>query len=63
MEVQGRMVLVSGVSCGEKYAIFNMQGGLVESGFANTNSIEVALSHSGSYLLYISGQFKKISVK
>ena len=63
IDVSGRSLHVSGVPHGEKYAIFNMQGGLVEYGFANTGSVEVTLNRSGTYLLYIAGAFKKFSIR
>ncbi len=63
IDVSGKALHVSGVPHGEKYAIFNMQGGLVEYGFANTGSVEVTLNRSGTYLLYIAGAFKKFSIK
>ena len=63
IDVSGKSLHVSGVPHGEKYAIFNMQGGLVEYGFANTGSVEVTLNRSGTYLLYIAGAFKKFSIK
>ena len=63
IDVSGKALHVSGVPHGEKYAIFNMQGGLVEYGFANTGSVEVTLNRSGTYLLYIAGAFKKFSIR
>ena len=63
IDVSGKALHVSGVPHGEKYAIFNMQGGLVEYGFANTGSVEVTLNRSGTYLLYTAGRFKKFSIK
>ena len=63
IDVSGKALHVSGVPHGEKYAIFNMQGSLVHSGYAVAGSIDVTLNSSGSYLLYTAGRFKKFSIK
>ena len=63
IDVSGKALHVSGVPHGEKYAIFNMQGSLVHSGYAVVGSIDVTLNSSGSYLLYTAGRFKKFSIK
>ena len=63
IDVSGKALHVSGVPHGEKYAIFNMQGSLVHSGYAVAGSIDVTLNSSGSYLLYTAGRFKKLSIK
>jgi hypothetical protein len=63
IDVFGKTLHVSGVSRSEKYAIFNMQGSLVHSGYAVAGSIDVTMNSSGSYLLYTAGQFKRFSIK
>ena len=63
IDVSGKALHVSGVPHGEKYAIFNMQGSLVHSGYAVVGSIDVTLNSSGSYLLYTAGRFKKFSIR
>lgn len=61
--VYGRSVLVSGVSAGSSYAVFDMLGGFVKGGVTDNVSFNVDLPRAGNYLVRVGNQVQKVNVR
>lgn len=59
----GRMVEISGLRVGESYALMDLQGRLLQRGFANGSMVMLQVAQSGRYLLRIAGRNKIVNVR
>ena len=59
----GRMVEISGLRVGEGYALMDLQGRLLQRGFANGSTVMLQVAQSGRYLLCIAGRNKIVNVR
>lgn len=59
----GRMVEISGLRVGESYALMDLQGRLLQRGFANGSTVMLQVAQSGRYLLRIAGRNKIVNVR
>ena len=59
----GRMVEISGLRVGEGYALMDLQGRLLQRGFANGSTVMLQVAQSGRYLLRIAGRNKIVNVR
>ncbi len=59
----GRMVEISGVQAGEGYALMDMQGRLLQRGYANGAVVALRVMQPGRYLIRVAGQTKAVIVR
>ena len=63
IRTQGRMVEISGMQAGDSYALMDLQGRLLQRGFANGSTVMLQVAQSGRYLLRIAGRNKIVNVR
>lgn len=59
----GRMVEISGMQAGEGYALLDMQGRLLQRGYASGSSVSLNVVRSGRYLIRVAGQVKAVTIR
>ena len=59
----GRMVEISGLQAGEGYALLDMQGRLLQRGYANNASVTLNVTRPGRYLVRVAGQVHAVTAK
>ena len=59
----GRMVEISGMQAGEGYALLDMQGRLLQRGYANNASVTLNVTRPGRYLVRVAGQVHAVTAK
>ena len=59
----GRMVEISGVQAGEGYALMDMQGRLLQRGYASGAVVALRVMQPGRYLIRVAGQVKTVIVR
>lgn len=59
----GRMVEISGVQAGEGYALMDMQGRLLQRGYANGAVVALRVMQPGRYLIRVAGQTKTVTIR
>jgi hypothetical protein len=57
------MVEISGLRVGESYALMDLQGRILQRGFANGSTVMLQVAQSGRYLLCIAGRNKIVNVR
>ncbi len=63
VNVAGRFIQIDGAQVGAKFALFDMQGKVLLSGFVETGSRQIAVQRAGAYLLYVGTRMQKVIVK
>ena len=63
IRTQGRMVEISGLQAGEKYALMDLQGRLLQHGQANGSTVMLQEAKSGRYLLRIARRNRIVNVR
>ena len=58
-----RMIEISGVQAGESYVLLDMQGRLLQRGYANGSSMNLNVVRSGRYLVRVAGQVRSVFVR
>ena len=58
-----RMIEISGMQAGESYALLDMQGRLLQRGYASGSSVSLNVVRSGRYLVRVAGQVKVVTVR
>ncbi len=61
--VQNRTLAISGTKLGAKWAIYDMQGGLVARGLVESNSSRVEVQKAGSYVVRMDSQFRTVRIR
>ena len=59
----GRMVEISGMQAGEDYALMDMQGRLLQRGFASGSVVALRVMQPGRYLIRVAGQTKAVTIR
>ena len=59
----GRMIEISGMQAGEAYVLLDMQGRLLQRGYARGTSANLNVMRSGRYLVRVAGQVKTVTVR
>ena len=54
---------VLGVSVGAKFAVLDLQGGVIFSGRVASENLTVSMPRAGMYVVRVNNQVKKISVR
>ena len=63
VRTQGRMVEIGGLRGGEGYALMDLQGRLLQSGYASGTTVLCRVEQPGRYLLRVAGQNKMVNVR
>lgn len=63
VRTQGRMVEIGGLRGGEDYALMDLQGRLLQSGYASGTTVLCRVEQPGRYLLRVAGQNKMVNVR
>ncbi|SMG37673.1 InlB B-repeat-containing protein [Fibrobacter sp. UWB13] len=63
IRTQGRMVEISGLQMGESYALMDLQGRLLQRGYANGSTVMLQVTQSGRYLLRVAGRNRIVNVR
>jgi len=63
LSVAGRNVQIAGARVGSAYAVLDMQGRVMTSGFVDAANFSVAMSRAGSYMIRIGSQVQRVNVK
>lgn len=58
-----RMIEISGMQAGEAYALLDMQGRLLQRGYASGTSVSLNVVRSGRYLVRVAGQVKAVTIR
>ena len=58
-----RMIEISGMQAGEAYALLDMQGRLLQRGYASSTSVSLNVVRSGRYLIRVAGQVKAVTIR
>ena len=58
-----RMIEISGMQAGESYALLDMQGRLLQRGYASSTSVSLNVVRSGRYLIRVAGQVKAVTIR
>ena len=59
----GRMIEISGMQAGEAYVLLDMQGRLLQRGYASGTRVNLNVMRSGRYLVRVAGQVKTVTVR
>jgi uncharacterized repeat protein (TIGR02543 family) len=62
IRTQDRMVEISGLQMGESYALMDLQGRLLQRGYANGSTVMLQVAKSGRYLLRVAGRNRIVNV-
>ena len=57
------MVEISGLQAGEKYALMDLQGRLLQRGYANGLTVMLQVAKSGRYLLRVARRNRIVNVR
>ncbi len=63
IRTQCRMVEISGLQAGEKYALMDLQGRLLQRGCANGLTVMLLVAQFGRYLLRVAGRNRIVNVR
>ena len=58
-----RMIEISGMQAGEAYVLLDMQGRLLQRGYASSTSVSLNVVRSGRYLIRVAGQVKAVTIR
>ena len=58
-----RMIEISGMQAGEAYALLDMQGRLLQRGYASGSNVSLNVVRSGRYLIRVAGQVKAVTIR
>ena len=57
------MVEISGLRVGESYALMDLQGRLLQRGYANGSTVMLQVAQSGRYLLQVAGRNRIVNAQ
>ena len=63
LQVQARSIQISAAPINSVYAIFDMQGRVLENGRVSNANFNIALPRAGSYLVKIDNQTRKVNIR
>ena len=63
INVVGRNIQIDGAELGADFALFDMQGKMLSSGFVENGSRQIAVPRAGSYMLSVGNRMQKVIVK
>ena len=61
--VNGRSLQISAARIGAAYALFDMQGRLLQRGYASGSNVSLNVVRSGRYLIRVAGQVKAVTIR
>ena len=59
----GRLIEISGMQAGDAFALLDMQGRLLQRGYASGASVNLNVMCSGRYLVRVAGQVRTVVVR
>jgi hypothetical protein len=57
------MIEISGMQAGEAYALLDLQGRLLQRGYASGSNVSLNVVRSGRYLIRVAGQVKAVTIR
>ncbi|MCQ2077496.1 MAG: InlB B-repeat-containing protein [Bacteroidaceae bacterium] len=63
LSVSGRNIQIAGASVGVAYALFDMQGRVLQKGRAVSANFDIAVTNAGRYLVRIDNQIRNVNVR